>query len=63
MSKRTSDGLRDLLIRHGVTPTMDWKKDVELARQFMPMSYVCNWSDMLNKNNMRYFAHINKTEE
>jgi hypothetical protein len=63
MNKRTSDGLRDLLIRHGVTPTMDSKKDVELARKFMPMSYVCNWSDMLNKNNVRYFAHINKTEE
>jgi hypothetical protein len=63
MIKRTSDGLRDLLIRHGVTPTMDSKKDVELARKFMPKSYVCNWSDMLNKNNMRYFAHINKTEE
>jgi hypothetical protein len=63
MIKCTSDGLRDLLIRHGVTPTMDSKKDVELARKFMPMSYVCNWSDMLNKNNVRYFAHINETEE
>jgi hypothetical protein len=63
MNKRTSDGLRDLLIRHGVTPTMDSKKDVEIARKFMPMSYVCNWSDMLNKNNVQYFAHINKTEE
>jgi hypothetical protein len=63
MIKRTSDGLRDLLIRHGVTPTMDSKKDVELARKFMPMPYVCNWSDMLNKNNVPYFAHINKTEE
>jgi hypothetical protein len=63
MIKRTSDGLRDLLIRHGVTPTMDSKKDVELARKFMPKSYDSNWSDMLNKNNVRYFAHINETEE
>ena len=63
MSKRTGDGLRDLLIRHGVTPTMDSKKDIELARKFMPKSYVCNWSDMLNKNNVQYFAHINETEE
>jgi hypothetical protein len=39
MSKRTSDGLKDLLIRHGVVPTMDWRKDVELARQFMPKGY------------------------
>jgi hypothetical protein len=39
MIKRTGDGLRDLLIRHGVTPTMDSKKDIELARQFMPKSY------------------------
>jgi hypothetical protein len=63
MIKRTSDGLRDLLIRHGVVPTMGSKKDVELARQFMPKSYDSNWSDMLNKNNVRYFAHINETEE
>jgi hypothetical protein len=63
MIKRTSDGLRDLLIRHGVTPTMDSKRDVELAREFMPMSYVCNWSDMLNKNNVRDSTLINKTEE
>ena len=39
MIKRTSDGLRDLLIRHGVVPTMDSKKDVELARQFMPIAH------------------------
>jgi hypothetical protein len=39
MSNRTSDGLRDLLIRHGVTPTMDSKKDVQLAKQFMPKGY------------------------
>jgi hypothetical protein len=44
MIKRTSDGLRDLLIRHGVTPTMDSKKDVELARKFMPKGYnMSNW--------------------
>ena len=44
MIKRTGDGLRDLLIRHGVTPTMDSKKDIELARQFMPKGYnMSNW--------------------
>jgi hypothetical protein len=63
MIKRTGDGLRDLLIRHGVVPTMDSKKDIELARKFMPKSYVCNWSDMLNKNNVRDSTLINKTEE
>ena len=44
----TSDGLRALLQRHNNEPTGDSKKDVALARQFMPAS----WSDMLaaNKN-------------
>ena len=37
--KRTSDGLRDLLIRHGVKPTMDSKKDLALAKKFMPKGY------------------------
>lgn len=32
----TSDGLRDLLIRHGIAPTMDRNTDIELARQIMP---------------------------
>ena len=36
---RTSDGLRDLLIRHGVVPTMDSEKDVILAKRFMPITY------------------------
>jgi len=39
----TSDGLRALLKRHNIEPTGDSKKDVALARQFMP----ANWSDML----------------
>lgn len=36
---RTSDGLRDLLIRHGVVPTMDSRLDVEKAKNFMPITY------------------------
>jgi len=36
---KTSDGLRDLLIRHGVKPTGDSKKDIELARKFMPKPF------------------------
>ena len=36
---RTSDGLAQLLIRHGITPTMNSKRDVELAREFMPITY------------------------
>ena len=39
MNKKTSDGLRDLLIRHGIVPTMDSEKDVILAKRFMPKSY------------------------
>ena len=47
--KRTSDGLRDLLIRHGVKPTMDSKKDIELARKIMPMPYSYRYLNGLNK--------------
>lgn len=47
-TQKTSDGLRDLLLRHGIPPTMDSKKDVELARGFMPASYRSYWSDMSN---------------
>jgi hypothetical protein len=36
---RTSDGLAQLLIRHGVTPTMDSKKDVLLAKKFMKRGF------------------------
>ena len=36
---RTSDGLRDLLIRHGIVPTMDSEKDVILAKKFMKKGY------------------------
>jgi hypothetical protein len=39
---RTSDGLRDLLIRHGIKPTMESKRDIELARQFMKKGYKSN---------------------
>ena len=35
----TSDGLRDLLARHNIKPTGDSKKDLELARSFMPRGY------------------------
>ena len=49
MIKRTSDGLRDLLIRHGVKPTMDSKKDIELARKIMPMPYSYRYLNGLNK--------------
>jgi hypothetical protein len=31
--------LADLLIRHGIVPTMNSKKDIELAREFMPRGY------------------------
>jgi len=57
---RTSDGLRDFLIRQGIVPTMDSEKDVDLAREFMPKP---NWSDMLNQINMRHSANNNKTDE
>ena len=57
---RTSDGLRDLLIRHGIVPTMDSKKDIELAREFMPKP---NWSDMLKHKYVRHSANNNKTDE
>lgn len=60
---RTSDGLRDLLIRHGVKPTMDSEKDVNFAREFMPKPYNPNWSDMLNKINVRHSANNNKTDK
>lgn len=33
---RTSDGLIELLIRNGIKPTYDSKKDVEIAKSFMP---------------------------
>ena len=56
----TGNGLVDLLIRHGVVPTMDSKKDVDLAREFMPKP---NWSDMLTEINMRHSANNNKTDE
>lgn len=36
---RTSDGLRDFLIRQGVVPTMNRKKDVEVARKLLPISH------------------------
>ena len=35
----TSDGLRDLLIRHGVVPTMDRAKDLKAAKKFMSKPY------------------------
>ena len=40
--KKTTRGLAELLIRHGVTPTYELKKDIEMAREFMPKPY--NWS-------------------
>lgn len=43
--KPTSDGLRELLQRNGITPTGNSALDIELAREFMPI----NWSDMLNE--------------
>ena len=36
---KSSDGLVELLLRHGVKPTHDSKKDIELARSFMPRGY------------------------
>ena len=36
---RTSDGLAQLLIRHGIVPTINSKRDVLLARKFMPITY------------------------
>ena len=38
-SEETSPGLIGLLERHGIKPTGDSKKDVELAIKFMPESY------------------------
>lgn len=37
--KRTSDGLIELLKRHGIEPTYNSAIDVELARKFMPKGY------------------------
>ena len=39
MNKRTSDGLADLLKRHGIEPTYNSALDVGLARVFMPEGY------------------------
>lgn len=36
---KTSDGLRDFLIRQGITPTMDRKRDIELARPLLKDGY------------------------
>jgi len=38
MSK-TTQGLIDLLTRHGVKPTGNPSKDIKLARAFMPAPY------------------------
>jgi len=38
MSK-TTQGLIDLLTRHGVKPTGNPSKDIKLARKFMPAPY------------------------
>ena len=38
MSK-TSQGLIDLLLRHGVKPTYDSNKDIELGRLIMGKAY------------------------
>jgi hypothetical protein len=35
----SSEGLIGLLLRNGVTPTFNYKADIELARQFMPPDY------------------------
>lgn len=37
--KTTSKGLNQLLERNGVKPTGDSKRDIELAREFMPLNY------------------------
>lgn len=38
-SRPSSPGLRQLLERHGVTPTGDADDDLELARAFMPKEF------------------------
>ena len=54
----TSDGLRALLQRHNIEPTGDSKKDVALARQFMP----ANWSDMLASKKLIHSSTQQKTK-
>ena len=44
-TNRTTKGLISLLERHGIKPTFDSKKDIQLAREFMPAPYKGN-----NKN-------------
>lgn len=68
MIKRTSDGLRDLLIRHGVSPTMDSKKDVELGRKFMPITYKTHLEEVkkmtdLYKSNKLFDLHAELMKE
>jgi hypothetical protein len=38
-NKPTSQGLIDLLLRHGVKPTYDSSKDIELGRLIMGKTY------------------------
>ena len=38
-NEETSEGLILLLVRNKVYPTFNYKRDVELARKFMPPNY------------------------
>ena len=40
LKRSTGDGLTDLLIRNGVTPTGLQHKDLVLAKEFMPIGYL-----------------------
>jgi hypothetical protein len=48
--KKTTQGLDELLIRHGVTPTYELKKDIEMAREFMPKPY--SWSEQITQKSV-----------
>ena len=57
--KKTTRGLAELLIRHGVTPTYESKKDIEMAREFMPKPY--NWSEQITqKSVLQLGSKLNK---
>ena len=57
--KKTTRGLAELLIRHGVTPTYESKKDIEMAREFMPKPY--NWYEQITqKSVLQLGSKLNK---
>lgn len=44
--KPTSEGLKQLLERHGFTPTGESKKDIQKAREFMPPGYTLKQKEL-----------------